>query len=229
MALKRILEAEVMDTPEDALEYDTMDFTEVNTAFATRAVDLASEVAKVLDIGTGTARIPILMACRRPSWKITGIDLSSNMLKVGDWNVKKEGLEKQITLRLVDAKSLPFQRGEFDVVVSNSIVHHIPDPIPFFLELKRVLISGGAILVRDLLRPESEEQLNETVARVCVHDTEYQTKLFRDSLHAAFTLEEVRQFASAAGLNDVTIYQSSDRHWTLERKGSGGNQSRVGG
>lgn len=228
MALMRILEAEVMDTPEDALEYDTMDFTEVNTAFATRAVDLASEVAKVLDIGTGTARIPILMACRRPSWKITGIDLSSNMLKVGDWNVKREGLEKQITLRLVDAKSLPFQKGEFDVVVSNSIVHHIPDPIPFFLELKRVLVPRGVILIRDLLRPESEEQLNETVARVCVNDTEYQTKLFRDSLHAAFTLNEVCQFASAAGLNDVTIYQSSDRHWTLERKGSGGNQSRVG-
>ncbi|MEX0737542.1 MAG: methyltransferase domain-containing protein [Bacteroidota bacterium] len=217
MALVRMLEAEVMDTREDALEYDAMDFTEVNTSFVERAVQLAPERGTVLDIGTGTARIPILLARRRPFWRITAIDLSSNMLHVGEQNVREVGLEKQITLKLVDAKRLPFQDGEFDTVVSNSIVHHIPDPGPFFHEFKRVVAQGGAILVRDLFRPDDEATLNEIVAKVCVNDTEYQTKLFRDSLHAAFTLEEVRQLASTAGLHDVRIYQSSDRHWTLER------------
>lgn len=220
MALQRILEAEVMDTMEDALEYDAMDFTEVNTAFAERAVALIPERATILDIGTGTARIPILMARRKPSWHITAIDLSGNMLKVGERNVRALGLEKQITLQLVDAKRLPFREGEFDAVVSNSIVHHIPDPTPFFLECKRVLASGGAILIRDLIRPESDQALNELVHRVCAQDTEYQTKLFRDSLHASFTLEEVNRLAASAGLRDVTIYQSSDRHWTLERVAS---------
>jgi hypothetical protein len=41
--------------------------------------------------------------------------------------------------------------------------------------------------------------------------------LFRDSLHAAFTVDEVNQLISDAGLEGVTVYQSSERHWTAER------------
>jgi hypothetical protein len=58
----RVLEPEVMNTIEEAIAYDRMDFTVINTAFADRAIELASQLdsALVLDVGTGTARIPIL-------------------------------------------------------------------------------------------------------------------------------------------------------------------------
>ena len=46
---------------------------------------------------------------------------------------------------------------------------------------------------------------------------EYDTKLFADSLHAAFTLDEVNELMQQAGLEGVKVYQSSDRHWTAER------------
>jgi len=42
--------------------------------------------------------------------------------------------------------------------------------------------------------------------------------LFRDSLHAAFTLNEVKEIVQNAGLEGVKVYQSSDLHWTAERK-----------
>jgi ubiquinone/menaquinone biosynthesis C-methylase UbiE len=215
--MQRVLEPEVMDTPEEAVEYDAMDFTEVNTAFADRAIQLGSSIAKVLDAGTGTARIPILICQRCPQWQITAIDLAQSMLQIGTKNVKEAGLEEQITLELIDAKQLPYPEGQFDMVISNSLIHHLPNPLPFLEELKRILKPNGAILIRDLIRPPSEEVINTLVEGIGAEYDEHQKMLFRDSLYAAFTLDEVNQLMSDAGLEDVTVYQSSDRHWTAER------------
>jgi ubiquinone/menaquinone biosynthesis C-methylase UbiE len=215
--MQRVLEPEVMDTPEEAVEYDAMDFTEVNTAFADRAIQLGPSTAKVLDAGTGTARIPILICQRCPQWQITAIDLAQSMLQISTNNVKEAGLEQQITLELIDAKQLPYPDGQFDVVISNSLIHHLADPLPFLKELKRVIKPNGAILIRDLIRPPSEEVINTLVEGIGTEYDEHQKMLFRDSLHAAFTLDEVNQLISDAGLEDVKVYQSSDRHWTAER------------
>jgi hypothetical protein len=56
----------------------------------------------------------------------------------------------------------------------------------------------------------------------CTHYDEHQKMLFRDSLHAAFTLNEVKEIVENAGLERVKVYQSSELHWTAERKYSGG-------
>jgi ubiquinone/menaquinone biosynthesis C-methylase UbiE len=207
-----------MDTWEESVEYDAMDFTEVNTAFAERAVALGCMTGHVLDVGTGTARIPILLCQMRPQWQVTGIDLSKNMLRLGAENIQRAGLETRIRLEYVDAKQMPYADRHFDMVVSNSIVHHLPDPLPFLKELKRVLKPGGGILLRDLLRPEDEVGVDALVSQIGPEYSPHQRQLFRDSLCAAFRLEEVQQMVDNAGLEGVRVYQSSDRHWTAERK-----------
>lgn len=219
--MQRVLEPEAMDTLEEAVEYDQMDFTDVNTTFAQRAIELGAQSAGlVLDAGTGTARIPILICQQCSQCQVIGIDLSKNMLLIGSKNVEQAGLEKQIALELVDSKQLPYPDGQFEMVVSNSVVHHLPDPVPFFQEIKRVLKPNGAILIRDLIRPASEAIMNAMVDSIDPEYDEHQKMLFRDSLHAAFTLDEVNELVQKAGLEGVKIYQSSDRHWTVERKPS---------
>lgn len=224
--MQRILEPEVMDSPEEAIDYDSMDFTEVNTAFAQQAISLwetakpnalAPTKAKILDAGTGTARIPILICQHRPNWQINAIDLARSMLEVAKKNVEQAHLEKQIDLELVDAKQMPYPDSYFDGVISNSLLHHLSDPLPFLYEFKRVLKPNGAILIRDLLRPPSIEILNQMVEAIGTNYNAHQTQLFRDSLQAAFTLEEISQKLQLVGLSDVTVYQSSERHWTIER------------
>lgn len=215
--MERVTEPEVMDNPQEAIEYDAMDFLEVNTAFAELAVELGPREGLILDAGTGTARIPILMSQLRPQWQIIGIDLAQSMLDIGQKNVEQSGLQQQIQLEWVDAKQLPYPNEHFDMVVSNSLIHHLPNPLPFLLELKRVLKPNGAILLRDLLRPDSQETLDAIVNRVAADCNTHQTQLFRDSLHAAFTLDEVNQMMQQVGLQGVKVYQSSDRHWTVER------------
>lgn len=217
MALPRILEPEVMETEKDAVEYDSMDFSEVNMAFAVRALELAPKRGRVLDVGTGTARIPILMLQHtNTDITILATDLSQEMLNVGKKNVESLGLGSRLTLQLVDAKGLPFKGREFDMVISNSVVHHIPEPLTLFQEVERVVKSGGAVFLRDLIRPESTAMREGLVQKYAGDADEYQQKLYRDSLNAALTISEVSELVEKAGLKGAKVVQSSDRHWSVE-------------
>ncbi|QUS59403.1 class I SAM-dependent methyltransferase [Synechocystis sp. PCC 7339] len=222
--LERILEPEVMDTEAEAMDYDAMDFQAVNLAFAQRACQLGPTKATVLDAGTGTARIPILLAQLRPAWQITAIDFARSMLVIAKENVVAAGCETQICLEFVDAKRLPYANGSFDGVIANSLCHHLPRPLDFLREVKRVLKPHGFLLIRDLIRPESPEKLAALVTAISSDYNGQQRKLFADSLQASLTMAEVEAYLQHLGwVHDdgthlgLRLYQSSDRHWTIEK------------
>src|SRR5690348_8877491 len=104
--IPRILEPEAMDSAEEARDYDEMDHREVNTRFAedfrsaARTAGL-TEAANVLDLGTGTAQIPIEIVKRMPGIQVTAIDLAEEMLKLARRNVERAGLTDRITLKCV--------------------------------------------------------------------------------------------------------------------------------
>ncbi len=216
--MKRELETEVIDSLEEVIEYDAPDLTEVNKVFAEQAMAIGIKTGLILDAGTGTARIPILICQQRPECKIIGIDLSKNMLMVGEKNIKQAGLENQIKLELVDAKNMPYPESYFDAVISNTIIHHLPDPKPFLQSVKKVLKSGGGIFLRDLIRPENNAKVEELIKQYAYCYNKHQQQLFENSLKAAFTVDEVREMLENVGLECVKVYQSSDRHWTAERE-----------
>lgn len=64
--LARTLEPEVMDTPEEALAYDSMDHADVNRVFVDDFLAADPEAGEILDLGTGTALIPIELCRRAP-------------------------------------------------------------------------------------------------------------------------------------------------------------------
>jgi ubiquinone/menaquinone biosynthesis C-methylase UbiE len=216
--MDRILESEIMDTWLEATAYDAMNFESVNTAFAADVIALDPLAVKVLDAGTGTARIPISMCQQRPQYLITGIDLAQSMLIIAQRNVEAAQLTQRIKLERVDSKRTPYPDLEFDLLISNSLVHHLPDPLSFFGEIKRLVKPGGAILIRDLIRPESDLIVNELVTKIGVNYDDRQQQLFHDSLKAALTLAEVRDLIDRVGLPEVDLAQSSDLHWTISRK-----------
>lgn len=218
--LPRILEPEVMDTAEDAADYDAMDHAEVNRRFVADLLAFIKESElkthpRILDVGTGTALIPIELCRNHSECKITAVDLSREMLKLGERNIAAAGFQDQIRLEWIDAKELPFDEGAFDAVVSNSIIHHIPEPDGAFAEMKRVLRAEGVLFVRDLLRPPDVGTLNHLVETYAGKENAHSQKLFRDSLHAALTLEEVRELLSRNELPEGWVRQTSDRHWTI--------------
>lgn len=217
MVLPRILEPEVMDDPTEAIAYDAMDFRVVNQDFADLVTaTYAQEEALVLDLGTGTAQIPILVLQQRPKWTIKAVDFAESMLALGSKNVAAAGFSRQIELVFEDAKQLTWVDQSFDVIISNSLIHHLPDPLPCFREMRRLLKPQGKIIVRDLFRPDSIAEIERIVASAEGPGFDaHQRKLFRDSLHAAFTIPEIEAITQGAGLTAAQVYQSSERHWTL--------------
>ncbi len=217
--LTRVLEAEVMDSVEDARDYDAMDHSEVNRRFvadflaAGQRADLAAD-ALVLDLGTGTAQIPLELCVQNPQAQVVAIDLAEEMIRLARENVARVGLDQQIELQLVDAKRLPFADGHFAAVMSNSIVHHIPEPSGAMAEALRVLRPGGLIFVRDLARPKDDEQVGHLVATYAAGCNSHQRQLFEDSLRAALSVAEVRAMVEQLGFDPSSVKATSDRHWT---------------
>jgi ubiquinone/menaquinone biosynthesis C-methylase UbiE len=113
-----------------------------------------------------------------------------------------------------DAKNLPFPDGRFEAVVSNTSVHHIPDPAPALAEMARLVAPGGTLMVRDLFRPADETDLDALVALHAGSEPPAARVMFRDSLLAALTLDEVRAMVGAIGLSEDGVTTTSDRHWT---------------
>ena len=220
--LHRILEPEVMDTLEEAFEYDSMDHSQVNEVFCNDffAARNLNDGVRILDVGTGTAQIPIAMCKRNIGLKITAIDLAESMLTLGNKNIQTTRLEDSITLVQVDSKKMPYSDESFDQVISNSIIHHIPNPLECFKEMIRVTKKDGLLFIRDLLRPFSLVELQNIVNLHAGDATPKQKQLFTDSLHASLSLAEVREMVKLFGFDACTVIQSSNRHWTFTARKS---------
>jgi ubiquinone/menaquinone biosynthesis C-methylase UbiE len=215
--LKRVLEPEVMDSPDEAAAYDDMDHTEVNQRFVGDLIAFVNDgglSTAILDVGTGTGQIPIELCRQATGCRVIGIDLSPSMIDLGRSNVREAGFASRISLELVDAKQLPFADGEFPVVISNSIVHHIPEPFGVLAESVRVTAPGGAVFFRDLLRPPDDAAVKRLVHLYAGHDDETQQRLFDDSLRASLSLAEVRDIVRQLGFDPMSVRTTSDRHWT---------------
>lgn len=220
--LERVLEPEAMDSAAEAADYNAMDHSEVNRVFVDDLMEglwsggfPPSGGWKVFDAGTGTALIPIELVRRGIEVKILAGDLAEEMLSVARRNVASAGFTDSIEVVQRDCKKLEEEGGSFDVVMSNSIVHHIPEPLGALRECLRILKPGGLLFVRDLARPNSEEELKGLVEQYGGTRGSPGWEMFRDSLRAALTAEEVGGMLEELGVARSAVAMTSDRHWTV--------------
>jgi ubiquinone/menaquinone biosynthesis C-methylase UbiE len=214
MPLARILEPELMDTPDDAFDYDSMDHAEVNRRFVEDLLAAGLAEGDILDLGTGTARIPIELCRQVDDCRVMAADAAIHMLDLARLNIELAGLITRITLTHLDAKQLPFSDGMFGAVISNSIVHHIPEPLSVLREAVRVTAPGGLLFFRDLLRPTDDQTVLQLVDTYAAGANDHQRKLFDDSLRAALDLNEIQDLVRQLGFDASGVIATSDRHWT---------------
>ena len=214
MALERVLEPEVMDTYEEARDYDSMGHQKVNTLFVQDLLASGEIGIDVLDVGTGTAQIPVELCRQNEECRVIAIDMAAHMLDLARFNIEVDGFTQRIYLQQIDAKDMNFEQDMFDCVISNSIIHHIPQPRLVLQEVIRVARPGGLLFFRDLMRPESGEEVSRLVEMYAGDENPHQKQMFDDSLRAALSLEEIREMVTNLGFQGDSVQATSDRHWT---------------
>ncbi|MEM1080396.1 MAG: class I SAM-dependent methyltransferase [Pseudomonadota bacterium] len=216
--MQRQAEPELMDAPNQVQAYSTADFSEPNQRFvdhllAQPFLDRRSRApGHLIDLGCGPGDICLRLARVLPDWQILGVDAGVNMLNEAKREAKRQQLNDrvQFELRHLPDPSLP--NGRYDIIASNSLLHHLPDPSILWQSLRQLGQVGTGIQVMDLHRP-----VNEMTARGLVEEhagtaPDILKQDFFNSLKAAWTIDEVKQQIHHAGL-PLTVSTVSDRHW----------------
>lgn len=209
--MQRIPEPEVMDTPERAEAYARADFSAVNAAFVDKLFELTDKSREyiAIDLGTGPGDIPVRLQRARPAWHIAAVDASLPMLRLA--HASAHGTSSPLFMH-ADAKRLPFADHSFDLLFSNSLLHHLPDPLPFWREIRRLAKPGALVFVRDLFRPPTPADAQRLVDTYAAGEHPLLREDFYNSFLAAFTPEEIRSQLIACGLSRLDIIEVTDRH-----------------
>ena len=97
----------------------------------------------VLEVGVGTG---LALPHYLPQKRVTGIDLSADMLALARTRVIREELTNVITLQEQDAEATTFADGQFDVAVAMFVASVVPNPRRLLAEMRRVVKPGGTLL-----------------------------------------------------------------------------------
>src|SRR6266849_7565405 len=214
--MERVLEPELMNDPEQALAYARADFEEENQGFVDRFAELYPEfrAGHVLDLGCGPADIPIRLARKLPECRITGVDGSAPMITIGLEAIRATGLADRITLRCVRFQEAVLPERA-DAVISNSLLHHVPNPLQFWYAVKKLAGPGAVVLVMDLLRPESSEDAQAIVDKYAADEPAILRRDFYNSLLASFTEDDVAAQLAEMNLSRLLMDVPDDRHWIV--------------
>jgi ubiquinone/menaquinone biosynthesis C-methylase UbiE len=213
--IERILEPELMTDEEQACAYAEADFSESNTLF----VDMFQqhfpgfEGRRAVDMGCGPADIALRMARRYTGLQLDAVDGSAAMLSFGKPALAAAG-EPGKRVRLVHGifPGVELDAGEYDAVISNSLLHHLHEPKIMWQAVAQLGKPGASVLVMDLKRSRDTGHAREIVETYAGNEPGVLKLDFYNSLLAAFTPAEVRLQLTEAGLDNLSVYEVSDRH-----------------
>jgi len=214
--MDRILEPELMDDDEQAKAYTEADFSEPHQKFVTLFKETFPDrhiTGYVLDLGCGSCDVTIRFAKAFPDCVIHAVDGSAAMLGcAGDLLKQDEHLQRQVSLiyGLIPSTVLP--QNAYDVVLSNSLLHHLDDPSILWDTVKRYVTSGTIVYIVDLMRPDTKEDARMLVDRYAGGEPTILQRDFYNSLLASFEPDEIRSQLKSAGLDNLSVRKISNRH-----------------
>jgi len=136
---------------------------------------------RIVDLGTGSGRMLTLLAAQAK--RVTGLDLSHNMLNIARSNVSQAGLNN-VELRHGDIFSTRLPAGSADLVLVHQVLHYLVDPHAAVVEAARLVSPGGRLLIVDFAQHELEHLRAEHQHR-----------------RLGFAAEEIDGWLSEAGLS----------------------------
>lgn len=212
-AMERICEPELMEEVDQVQAYAAADFSSSDQAAVTRILELwATEEAtasprRIVDLGCGPGNLTIPLAERLPEAEVVGLDGSAAMLA----EAQRRCPGSRPEFRSATLPELPAALGRFDLLVSNSLLHHLHDPAVLWDAISALAAPGALVVVKDLRRPADPGEVDRLVQRHASSAPPVLQRDYRASLHAAFRPEEVREQLRQAGLR-LQVQPLEDRY-----------------
>jgi SAM-dependent methyltransferase len=220
--MERIVEPELMIEEAQSLAYAQADFEQPHSYFIQLFQDKFGQNLKgnVLDLGCGTGDITLRFAKAYPDCKIDGIDGSKAMLFYAKQAVANcpETLQNRVSFIEGVLPETCLKLTDYDFIISNSLLHHLHNPLVLWQTLKQYSRSNTIIFIMDLFRPHSREDAHELVKTYVSNEPEILQRDFFNSLLASFTLAEIKQQLIQENLDYLTVEQISDRHLIITGK-----------
>jgi ubiquinone/menaquinone biosynthesis C-methylase UbiE len=229
--LARVPEPEVMDDSGEAQAYSSASaeayLSKVDDSFVEHAIGLIGPApGRAVDIGCGPGQILKKLSARLPEWKFCGVDRSLAMIRLaaesgGTGNPSPAtggagSAKGNVQFVWGDANFLPFGDASFDLVLCNSVLHHMREPSRLLAEIRRIAKPNAGILLRDLRRPS---RITYSF-HVCWHGRHYEGlmyKLYCDSVRAAYTCEELAAMLRLVGIPGASVFAHGSTHLGIER------------
>lgn len=218
--LPRIPEPEVMDEAGEVEAYASATaqayLDQLDNTFVEHALRLGVERGRALDLGTGPGQIPLKIAACRSEVEFIGIDRSPAMLAQAGRTATARGLSDRVRFQEGDAHRLDFPDATFDLVICNSVLHHLAAPVRVLDEIARVARPEAVLLVRDLRRP-SRPAYPLHVRWYGRHYSGKMRVLYQASVRAAYTLEELSALLRQSRLAGARLFRFGRTHIGFER------------
>lgn len=193
----------------------------LDNAWVERVLSYAPSSGSILDIGTGPGGIPLKIARRSPRLRLFGVDHSAAMVRAARRaavDPANAGLADRVCFLRSDAHRLPFPDASFDLVISNSLLHHLENPLEPLNEMGRVARPDSVILLRDLQRP-SRLVYPLHVRWYGRYYSGVMRRLYEDSVRAAYTCEELAELLGRSNLQAGGIFREGRTHLGFVRRG----------
>ena len=215
--MKRVREEELMDVPLHAHAYAGADFSEPNTKFVAHFSDKfpAFSGRQIIDLGCGPADITLKLAARYPQANVVGMDGAEAMLDIARKALlRHRSLANRVDVRKwhIGQESNPLGSELFHAVISNSLLHHMRDPLDLWRAIRACAAPGAAVLVMDLIRPKSRLEAETIVAKYAGNETDVLRGDFLKSLAAAYRPMEIMEQLAAINMESLRVEAVSDRH-----------------
>jgi len=171
--------------------------------FCDEVVQFLPRPARILDIGTGTGQLPVMLAMANRNLSIVGIDLSRRCLALAAQHAHESGVSERVAFKCVDIENDGWNIEPFDLIISTCSLHHWRHPANVLRETRKLLRQNGNIWILDDAAEATGEQRRRWIARV--QDAAGKRLLFRavytfESCFLAYSREELVRLGRLAGL-----------------------------
>ena len=216
---KRIMEPEAMESIEEVAAYDKLTLkylTILHNGFIETVINASPDCGNFLEVGCGTGRISIGIAKYTENISLTGIDLSTNMIKVAKDNAKEEKVDEKICFLCANGNKIPFENNSFDAVFCHNMLHHIKNPLPVLNEMARVVKKNGSFTVRDLIRK------SKLIAWMHVNFfgltyNKLMKEEYKNSILAAFSKKEWAEIVKKINIDNLFLTSQFITHHGIEK------------